>query len=155
MTFYSDTVKARLKVNGELREVIFEPSDTLARVIREQLGLTGTKTSCENGDCGGCTVQVDDVAIKSCLMLAVEAIGKRITTIEGIQNHRLKDAFTRHNGFQCGYCTPGMIVNADAMLKKTPCPDKEQLTEHLQSNLCRCTGYEGIESALKSICKPG
>ncbi|MGD9216132.1 MAG: (2Fe-2S)-binding protein [Desulfobacteraceae bacterium] len=138
-------------LNGEQRSVEFHPSATLAQVIREQAGLTGTKLSCENGDCGACTVQLDGVPVKSCLMLAVEAIGRRITTIEGIENQALKEAFVAHNGFQCGYCTSGMIVNIDALFKNDANPEEATIRSHLQSNLCRCTGYEGIEAAIKSL----
>lgn len=149
----SETVKAELTINNEPRSVLFKPSDTLAQVIREQAGLTGTKLSCENGDCGACTVQMDGVAVKSCLVLAIEAVACRITTIEGIDNKPLQDAFVEHNGFQCGYCTSGMIVNIDALFKKHPRPDEATIRSYLQSNLCRCTGYEGIESAIKSLKK--
>lgn len=147
----SDTIKTELTLNGEQRRVVFRPSDTLAKVIREQAGLTGTKLSCENGDCGACTVQIDGVPVKSCLKLAVEAIGCRITTIEGIENQALKDAFVKHNGFQCGYCTSGMIVTIDALFRSDSNPKETTIRSHLQSNLCRCTGYEGIEAAIKSL----
>ncbi len=149
----SDTIKTALTINNESRSVVFKPSDTLAQVIREQAGLTGTKLSCENGDCGACTVQLDEVAVKSCLILAIEAVGCRITTIEGIENQPLQDAFVEHNGFQCGYCTSGMIVTIDALFKKHPHPDEATIRSYLQSNLCRCTGYEGIEAAVKSLKK--
>jgi len=149
----SDTIQAQLSINGEMRAVVFKPADTLAQIIREQAGLTGTKLSCENGDCGACTVQLDGVAVKSCLVLGVEAIGSRITTIEGIENQALKEAFIEHNGFQCGYCTSGIIVNIDALFKKHPQPDEAIIRSHLQSNLCRCTGYEGIEGAIQKMNK--
>lgn len=153
MLLYSGIIKTRLTLNNEEIEVIFSPSDTLAQVIREQAGLTGTKLSCENGDCGACTVQMDGIPVKSCLILAIEAEGHAVTTIEGVQNTPLKKAFAKHNGFQCGYCTPGMIVNTDALLKQDPAPDHSTIRSHLQSNLCRCTGYEGIEAAVKDISK--
>jgi len=149
----SETIKTEMTINNETSTVIFRPSDTLALVIREQAGLTGTKLSCENGDCGACSVQLDGVAVKSCLILAVEAIGCRITTIEGIDNQALQDAFVEYNGFQCGYCTSGMIVTIDALYKTNPNPDKRTIRSHLQSNLCRCTGYEGIEAAIQSLRK--
>ena len=147
----TDTIKTQLTINDEQRSVVFKPSDTLAQVIRDQAGLTGTKLSCENGDCGACTVQLDGKAVKSCLVLAAEAVGCRITTIEGIENPALEDAFVEHNGFQCGYCTSGMIVTIDALFKQHPKPDEATIRTHLQSNLCRCTGYEGIEAAIKSL----
>ncbi len=149
----SETIQTELLINGERRSVVFKPADTLAQVIREQAGLTGTKLSCENGDCGACTVQLDGQAVKSCLVLAVEAIGSPITTIEGIDNPGLEEAFVVHNGFQCGYCTSGMIVNIDSLFKKHPQPDAATIRSHLQSNLCRCTGYEGIEAAIRSLKK--
>ena len=149
----SDTVKTELIINNEPRNVVFKPADTLAQVIRGQFGFTGTKLSCENGDCGACTVQLDGLAVKSCMVLAIEAVGCRITTIEGIDNDALKKAFVEHHGFQCGYCTSGMIVNIDALLKQHPNPDDATIRLYLQSNLCRCTGYEGIEAAIKSLKK--
>ena len=147
----SETIQTALTLNNERRSVAFKPSDTLAQVIREQAGLTGAKLGCENGDCGACTVQLNGLAVKSCLILAVEAIGCRITTIEGIENKALMEAFIEHHGFQCGYCTSGMIINIDALFKKHPHPDEADIRSHLQSNLCRCTGYEGIEAAIKSL----
>lgn len=149
----TDLIQADLTINNEKRAVVFRPSDTLAHVIREQAGLTGTKLSCENGDCGGCTVQLDGIPVKSCLILAVEAMDADITTIEGINHQRLKEAFTEHHGFQCGYCTSGMIVNIDALFKNYPSPDDAAIQTYLQSNLCRCTGYEGIERAIESLIK--
>lgn len=156
MTRYrkSDLIQAELDINNEKRSVVFRPSDTLAYVIRDQAGLKGTKLSCENGDCGGCTVQLDGIPVKSCLILAVETIGCKIITIEGIENPQLKDSFTTHHGFQCGYCTSGMIVNIDALLNAHSQPDEATIQTYLSSNLCRCTGYEGIEKALKSLIKP-
>lgn len=150
MNIYSDIQKVSLNVNNEEREVIIKPSDTLLRVLREKLGLTGTKNGCENGDCGACTVQINGKPFKSCLVLAIETMGDKITTIEGIDNDLLKDSFVKNHGLQCGYCTSGMIVNADALLKETNNPSDIQTREYLESNLCRCTGYEGIEAAVKN-----
>lgn len=149
MKVYEDVVKMMLRVNREEREVILRPWDTLLFVLRDSLGLPGTKSSCANGDCGACTVQINGRAVKSCLVLAVETVDDEITTIEGIENPSLQESFILHQGFQCGCCTPGMIVNADSLLKETcnhPTPD--QIREHMESNLCRCTGYEGIEAAI-------
>jgi len=118
------------------------------RVLREKLGMTGTKCGCENGDCGTCTVLFDGKPTKSCMVLAVDCDGIEITTIEGVKNHPVQQAFTEENGFQCSFCTPGMILNAAALLQAHPDPDEEIDREWMQSNLCRCTGYEGIRKAL-------
>lgn len=153
MKIYKDVTTVTLTVNQEEREVVIRPQDTLLRVLRENLGLTGTKSSCENGDCGACTVQVNGKAMKSCLVLAVETIHDEITTIEGIDNTALQASFVTHQGFQCGCCTAGMIVNADSLLKETPSPTQDQARVYMESNLCRCTGYEGIEAALTHVCQ--
>jgi len=153
MKTYNDIQKIVLDVNNEEREVLIEPSETLLRVLRGRLGLTGTKIGCEHGDCGACTVQIDGKAVKSCLTLAIENIDKKIITIEGIDNDPLKEAFIKHQGFQCGYCTSGMIVNADSLLKSIDTPSDEETRVYLESNLCRCSGYEGIESAVKNTVK--
>ncbi len=137
-----------LQVNGEKRRAIVRPADTLLRVLREKLGLTGAKPGCENGDCGACTVLLDDLPVKSCLILAVEAVGKKITTVEGLKNTPIQQAFLQEGGFQCGYCTSGFLVNAYALLDKHPASGSEADREWLESNLCRCTGYEGISQAI-------
>lgn len=145
---YCGISKIKLQVNGESRHVAVRPADTLLRVLRETLGLTGAKPGCENGDCGACTVLLDGKPIKSCLVLAVEAIGKEITTIEGLKDTAIQQAFQSEGGFQCGFCTSGFLMNAYALLQKYP-ESSDQLTrEWLQSNLCRCTGYEGISKAM-------
>jgi aerobic-type carbon monoxide dehydrogenase small subunit (CoxS/CutS family) len=140
-----------LNVNGNAYEAAVRPADTLANVLRKQLGLTGTKIGCENGDCGACTVLVDGWPAKSCLMLAVEAIGHHITTIEGLKNTAVQHAFVRHNAFQCGYCTPGFILVCHSLLSKHPNPDDYTIESWLQSNLCRCTSYEEIKAAVQSV----
>lgn len=143
-----------LKVNGDTYEVLIEPWWNLARVLREQMGLTGTKISCETGDCGACTVLIDGKAVKSCLYPAMKARGKEIVTIEGIgpdekgQLHRLQEAFIKHFAVQCGYCTPGMIMTAKALLDENQEPTEEQVKEYLSGNLCRCTGYTKIIEAV-------
>jgi aerobic carbon-monoxide dehydrogenase small subunit len=137
-----------LSVNGEERRVAVRPGDTLLRVLREKLGLTGAKCGCENGDCGACTVLLDGQPVKSCMVLAVECDGIPIVTIEGLRDHPVQQAFSAQNGFQCGYCTPGQILNAVALLDAHPRPDDDVDREWMQSNLCRCTGYEGIRNAL-------
>jgi carbon-monoxide dehydrogenase small subunit len=150
MIEYKEFAQIELNVNGEKRKLIVRPADTLLRVLREKLGLTGGKPGCENGDCGACTVLVNGKPIKSCIALAVEVTGQEITTIEGLSNTEIQDAFIEEGGFQCGYCTPGFLVNAYALLNEHPDADEELSKEWLQSNLCRCTGYEGIEKSIKS-----
>ncbi len=141
-----------LNINGEKKKVIIKPNETLLRVIREKMGLTGTKIGCENGDCGACTVLINDIPVKSCMVLAVELEeDDLITTIEGINDEELKNAFVKEDGFQCGFCTPGFIVNSYALLKKYKNPNDEKIREYLESNLCRCTGYYGIERAIKRL----
>ena len=137
-----------LSINGEERRVVVRPGDTLMRTLREKLGLTGTKCGCENGDCGACTVWLDGKPAKSCMVLSVECEGIAVTTIEGLRGHAVQRAFIEENGFQCGFCTPGQILNAVALVEAHPEPDDETDREWMQSNLCRCTGYEGIRKAL-------
>jgi aerobic carbon-monoxide dehydrogenase small subunit len=140
-----------LNINGEVKLVAARPADTLLYIIRNELNLLGAKASCENGDCGSCTVLVDGWPIKSCIMLAVEAIGHKITTIEGLRSTPIQVAFLEKFAYQCGYCTPGFIVNCHALSIIHPDADDEIIKEWLESNLCRCTGYEEIKSAVKSI----
>ena len=137
-----------LRVNGEERRAAVRPGDTLLRVLREKLGLTGAKCGCENGDCGACTVLLDGKPVKSCMILAVECEDAAVTTIEGLRDHPVQQAFAEENGFQCGFCTPGMILNAAALVAAHPAPDDATDREWMQSNLCRRTGYEGIRNAL-------
>ncbi len=148
MKDYAGSIELSLRINGETRRVQARPGDSLLRLLRERLGLTGSKCGCENGDCGACTVLVDGVPIKSCMALAAECEGSDILTIEGLRGHPVQRAFAAENGFQCGFCTPGMILNAVALLAAHPEEDEEADREWMQSNLCRCTGYEGIRLAL-------
>jgi aerobic-type carbon monoxide dehydrogenase small subunit (CoxS/CutS family) len=141
-------------INNEIKSVMVKPSDTLLHVIREQLGLTGSKPGCENGDCGACTVLVDGWPVKSCLMLAVEAIGHKITTIEGLKDTPIQKAFIEKWAFQCGYCTSGFIMNCHALSIIHPQANDEMIQEWLQSNICRCTSYEEIKEAVKSVLSP-
>lgn len=140
-----------LNINGEYREVIAKPSDLLLFTLRNELGLTSPKPGCENGDCGACTVLVDNWPIKSCLMLTVEAVGKSILTVEGLKNAPIQAAFVENFGFQCGYCTSGFLMVCHGLSKLRPTADDTVIQEWLQSNLCRCTGYAEIENAIKSI----
>jgi carbon-monoxide dehydrogenase small subunit len=138
-------------VNGEMRNAIVRAADTLLHALREQLGLTGAKPGCENGDCGACTVLVDGWPIKSCIMLAVEAIGHEITTVEGLKDTPIQRAFIEKCAFQCGYCTPGFIMNCYALANIHPDADDTVIQDWLGSNICRCTGYEEIKEAIKSV----
>ncbi|NMB08565.1 MAG: (2Fe-2S)-binding protein [Tissierellia bacterium] len=153
MLIISGNTPLALNINGEEREVIAKPSDTLLYTLRNELGLTGAKPGCENGDCGACTILVDDWPIKSCLMLTVEAIGKKITTIEGLKNAPIQKAFVENWGFQCGYCTSGFLMVCHSLSIHHPNADDYTIEEWLQSNLCRCTSYQEIGEAVKSILK--
>ena len=146
-------VHRRLTVNGEEAEVAFLPHRTLLEVLREDLLLTGTKHGCELGECGTCTVLVDGEPVLSCLMLALEAEGRDITTVEGMAGpagpHPLQRRFAELNAAQCGYCTPGFLLAARALLAETPAPDRETIRRELAGNLCRCTGYLKIYEAVE------
>jgi carbon-monoxide dehydrogenase small subunit len=147
--------KIVLNVNNDSYEVEIEPSRLLADVIREDIGLTGTKKGCEIGVCGACTVLLDGKAVSSCLMLAVHAVGKKITTIEGLMTngelHPLQKAFVDYGAFQCGFCTPGVLMASKAMLDENPHPTEHEIREGLNGNLCRCTGYAKMVDAIKSV----
>ena len=142
-----------LNINGSMHEVAVRPADILLEVLRNQLGLTGAKIGCENGDCGACTVLVDSWPIKSCLMLAVEGIGHSITTIEGLNGTPIQNAFACFNAFQCGFCTPGFILACHSVLLHYPNPDDFTIESWLQSNICRCTSYQEISAAIHSLIK--
>jgi carbon-monoxide dehydrogenase small subunit len=142
-----------LHVNGEDVDVAFEPYKTLLEVLREDLNLTGTKHGCELGECGACTVLIDGEPVMSCLYLGVESAGKHIETVEGLANRGepsvLQRAFARTGGAQCGYCTPGVLMSATALLRENPRPTREEIKEALSGNLCRCTGYIKIFDAVE------
>lgn len=144
-----------LKVNGAIRSAAVRPADVLLTILREQLGLTGAKPGCENGDCGACTVLVDGWPIKSCMMLAVEAIGHDITTVEGLDNAPAQKAFVENWGFQCGYCTSGFIMVCHALSTLKPDADNYVIEQWLQSNICRCTSYDEIRHAIAAIVGTG
>ena len=138
-----------LTVNGERHEVEVEPRKLLADVLRQDLGLTGLNLGCSHGVCGSCTVLLDGVTARSCIMLAVQADGAEITTIEGIapsneEMHPIQEAFWEQQGLQCGYCTPGMVLRTVELLRENPDPTREEVREGIASNLCRCTGYQFI-----------
>ncbi len=151
MIAYKEAARIKLDINGEERSLIVRPADTLLRVLREQFGLHGAKPGCENGDCGACTVLIDGMPIKSCIILAVEAVGHKVLTIEGLRGEPIQKAFIEKRGFQCGYCTPGFIMNCQGLVINRPDADDETIEEWLQSNICRCTGYEEIREAIKSV----
>ena len=142
-----------LLVNGETQEVAFAPHKTLLEVLREDMGLTGTKHGCELGECGTCTVLVDGVPVLSCLLLGLECEGRAITTVEGLDGprgpHPLQVAFADLNAAQCGYCTPGFLCAAKALLDRDPNPSRDLMREELSGNLCRCTGYLKIYEAIE------
>lgn len=144
--------RIELKVNGEDYEVYVEPWKTLSQVIRDELGLTGTKEGCDTGNCGACSVIMDGKLVKSCLVLAPRAQGKAILTIEGLATkeglHPIQQAFIDHFAVQCGYCTPGMILAAKYLLDENPHPTEDEVKEGLAGNLCRCTGYVKIVEAV-------
>lgn len=148
-----DSVHLTLRVNGEDLPVAFPPHHTLLEVLREQCGLTGTKHGCELGECGTCTVLVDGKAILSCLALTVEMEGKEIETVEGLQEgnwlHPLQETFADLGAAQCGYCTPGILMAAKALLEDNPSPTTEEIRAALAGNLCRCTGYHKIVQAIE------
>ena len=147
-------IHLHLNVNGELIQVLIDASKTLLEVLREDLGLCGTKHGCELGECGACTVLLDSKPVMSCLVLALECEAARIETIEGMagdgQLHPLQEAFAEHGGSQCGYCTPGMLLTAKSLLEKEVNPNKADIREALSGNLCRCTGYQQIIESVEA-----
>jgi carbon-monoxide dehydrogenase small subunit len=145
-------MKISMTVNGGTRENDVEPRTLLVQYIREQLGLTGTNIGCDTSSCGACTLHVNGQSVKSCTMLAVQADGEKLTTIEGLANgdklHPMQQAFMDNHGLQCGYCTPGMVMAGISYLNENPKPTEDEVREALEGNLCRCTGYHNI---VKSI----
>ncbi|MEW6424076.1 MAG: (2Fe-2S)-binding protein [Bacillota bacterium] len=141
-----------LTINGSIFTVMVAPGDTLLEVLREKLGLTGTKKGCDTGDCGACTVLVDGRPVPACLVLARDAHGKEVWTVEGLSDdsgfRRLQENFVNRGAVQCGFCTPGMLVAAFALLRTTPQPTEEEVREAISGNLCRCTGYQKIVEAV-------
>ena len=146
-----------LKINGESYEVRVKPSETLLEVLRDKLGLTGTKEGCDTGKCGACTVLIEGKAVRSCLTLAIAARDKEITTIEGLAHgkelHPIQQAFVEHGALQCGFCTPGMIMISKAFLEENHDPTEQEIREALIGNICRCTGYVKIVEAIQASAK--
>lgn len=144
-----------LIVNGESYDAFTSENSTLLRFLREDLGLMGTKEGCEAGECGACTVILNGKPVNSCMVLALECEGAEVRTIEGEmtegQLSLLQEAFLEHNAFQCGFCTPGMIMSARALLEVNPHPSVDEIKEAMEGNLCRCTGYESIIAAIQSV----
>lgn len=150
----------KLRINGDTYEIDFEARVSLLDALREECGLTGTHAGCEQGVCGACTVLIDGRPVRSCLMLAVQAAGTDILTVEGLaaydeqgveQLHPLQEAFNEHHGFQCGFCTPGMLLTAVHFLNVEPHPTREQIREQMSGNICRCTGYQPIVDAVEAV----
>jgi carbon-monoxide dehydrogenase small subunit len=148
------TVPVRLAVNGQHHEVEVEPRLLLVHLLRDKLGLTGTHVGCDTTNCGACTVHLDGEAVKSCTVLAVQADGAEVKTIEGMADgdklHPLQEAFWNDHGLQCGYCTPGMIMAAAAFLEENSDPSEQEVRHALEGNLCRCTGYHNIVKAVRA-----
>jgi carbon-monoxide dehydrogenase small subunit len=151
--------KITLTLNGEERSVVVEANDVLLDVLREKLGVKSPKCGCERGDCGACAVLFNGRSVRSCLVLAIEADGQEIVTVEGISQNglsKLQEAFIETNAFQCGFCAPGVIISATELIEKNPHPSKEEIQEALAGNLCRCTGYlpilEAVAKATKEKC---
>jgi carbon-monoxide dehydrogenase small subunit len=149
-------VDIKINVNGDWYELVVNPSDRLIDVLRDQLDLSGTKEGCGEGECGACTVNIDGQAVLSCLMLAVQVDGGTILTIEGLQKgaelHPLQKAFVSEAAVQCGFCTPGMIMAAKALINEEPEPDEDRIRKNLSNNLCRCTGYDRpVKAVLKAV----
>ena len=152
-------VRVTINVNGEQRTDEIEPRLLLVHYLRDHLGLTGTHVGCDTSNCGACTVHLNGDAVKSCTVLAAQADGAEVTTIEGIGSegalHPVQEGFWEHHGLQCGYCTPGMIMAGADLLAKNPDPSEEEVREALAGNLCRCTGYHNIVKAVMSAAKAG
>ncbi|MCW8193673.1 (2Fe-2S)-binding protein [Proteobacteria bacterium 005FR1] len=151
-----DACPTRLTINGEIVELAIPPWTSLLDLLRERLALTGTKKGCDHGQCGACTVLIDGRRINSCLKLAVTLDGTEITTIEGLAGvdgslHPLQEAFIRHDGFQCGYCTPGQICSAQGLLNEAQATTRAEIREHMSGNICRCGAYPNIVDAIEDV----
>jgi len=151
MTERGEMAKVTLQINGRMYRLLVEPRWSLLYVLREGLGLTGTKVGCERGECGACTVLIDDVPRYACMTLAVEAEGRKITTLEGLMQGEelgpVQQAFREHDAFQCGYCTPGQVMSVEGLLRKNPKPSPDEVRQGVSGNLCRCGAYKHIVNA--------
>jgi carbon-monoxide dehydrogenase small subunit len=149
----------RLRVNGRVHEATVAPRTTLADFLREQLDLTGTHVGCEHGVCGACTVLLDGEPVRACLLFAIQMDGAEVTTVEGLAEgdrlHPLQQAFWDHHGLQCGFCTPGILLTAKALLDENPHPTDAEIREAIAGNLCRCTGYHFIVEAIRAVAATG
>lgn len=156
---FFEKVPLSISVNGTAHQLSVEPRVTLLDLLREQLALTGTKKGCDHGQCGACTVHVDGRRVLSCLSLAVIQDGKKVTTIEGLANgddlHPMQEAFIKHDGFQCGYCTPGQIMSAVACIREGHAGSDEEIREYMSGNICRCGAYPNIVKAIADVRKGG
>jgi xanthine dehydrogenase YagT iron-sulfur-binding subunit len=156
---YFERVPLSLEVNGKAHKLSIEPRTTLLDLLREQLALPGTKKGCDHGQCGACTVHVDGERVLSCLSLAVMQEGKKVTTIEGLSNgdslHPMQEAFIKHDGFQCGYCTPGQIMSAVACIREGHAGSDDEIREYMSGNICRCGAYPNIVKAIAEVKKGG
>jgi xanthine dehydrogenase YagT iron-sulfur-binding subunit len=156
---YFEKLPLSIEVNGAAHELFIEPRATLLDTLREQLVLTGTKKGCDHGQCGACTVHVDGKRVLSCLSLAIMQDGKKVTTIEGLANgdqlHPMQEAFIEHDGFQCGYCTPGQILSGIACIKEGHAETEDQIREYMSGNICRCGAYNNIVAAIADVKKGG
>ena len=152
-------MQVNIKVNGEQRSADVEPRLLLVHFLRDVLGLTGTNVGCDTSSCGACTVHLDGEAVKSCTVLAVQADGTEITTIEGLATngalHPMQEAFRENHGLQCGFCTPGMVMAATSLLKEIPNPTEQEVREGIEGNLCRCTGYHNIVRSVLHAAEQG
>ena len=144
-----------LSLNGESRDALADTRDSLLELLRDRLGLTGTKEGCSNGNCGSCTVLIDGEPVCSCLVLAVEMQGAQVTSIEGVavgnEMHPVQAALIKHGGTQCGFCTPGVVLSAVALLNNDPAPSEQKIRHAIAGNICRCTGYGKIVEAIQSV----
>ena len=150
-----ELIRVQFKVNGDQVDLSVKPYETLLETLRNRLELTGTKEGCGLGSCGACTVLLDGMPVRSCLVLTAEVNGREITTIEGLKQgnklHPLQEAFVNHGAVQCGFCTPGMILTAKALLDRNPKPTRSDIIRAISSNICRCTGYKKIIEAIEAV----
>jgi len=148
--------KISITLNGESRTIFVEPNETLLEVLRDKMGVKSPKCGCDSGDCGACTVMLDGMTVRSCLVFAIETDGQEIITLEGVSRNGLtplQKSFLKHNVFQCGYCAPGMVLSATELLNRNPHPGLHEIREAIAGNLCRCTGYTPVVEAILEVAK--